>query len=104
MKRTSPHPAYVDADKPLARLHLYTKSAAYPEEAARIIYKLAALESPPQRFPLGPDAVDILRNKGQGMVDAAEQFASWSDTVHPVSVEEHRQKLMREAAGARQTN
>ena len=72
--------------------------------SARIIYKLAALESPPQRFPLGPDAVDILRNKGQGMVDAAEQFASWSDTVHPVSVEEHRQKLMREAAGARQTN
>ena len=104
MKRPPPHPAYVDADKPLARLHLYTKAAAYPEEAARLIYKLAALESPPLRVPLGPDAVEVLRSKGQSLVDAAEEYAAWSETVHPVSVEEHRQKLMREAAGARQMN
>ena len=104
MKRPPPHPAYVDADKPLARLHLYTKSAAYPEEAARLIYKIAALESPPLRMPLGPDAIEVLRNKGRGLVDAAETYAAWSETVHPVSVEEHRQRLMREAAGTRQTN
>lgn len=104
MKHPPPHPAYIDADKPLARLHLYTKSAAYPEEAARLIYKLAELENPPLHLPLGPEAVETLRNKGQGLIDIAEEYASWSETVHPVSPEEFRQKFMREAAGARQTN
>ncbi|KAH9830716.1 uncharacterized protein C8Q71DRAFT_862173 [Rhodofomes roseus] len=100
MKRPPPHPAYVDAttQHPTARLYLYTKSAAYPEDAAHLICKVAELQDPPLRLPLGQDAVEVLRRKGQSLLETAEEYQAWSENVPLISSEEYCLKLSQQAA------
>jgi len=106
MKRPPPHPAYIDADtqQPTARLHLYTKSAAYPEAAAHLICKVAVLQDPPLRVPLGQDAVETMRRKGQSFLETAEEYHSWSKDVPLLSMEEFLSKLKQQTAGAATVN
>ncbi|KZT68273.1 NAD(P)-binding protein [Daedalea quercina L-15889] len=100
MKRPPPHPAYIDArtQQPIARLHLYTKSAAYSDEAARLIVKAAELPDPPLRLPIGQDALEALRRKGRSLLETAEEYQSWSENVTPISFEEFYSKLNQETA------
>ena len=47
------------------------------------IYKLASLESPPLRFPLGMDAVNHVKNQLSSIARDVDKYASWSAGLVP---------------------
>ena len=49
-----------------------------PNKAVEKIWKLSTLDKPPQHFPLGRDAVNFLKDKGEELIKAAEAYESWS--------------------------
>ncbi|EJF55608.1 NAD(P)-binding protein [Dichomitus squalens] len=44
-----------------------------------VVYKLAALEKPPLHFPLGKDAVGIVRSKTQSLLEDTEKYEPWNE-------------------------
>ena len=46
-----------------------------------VVYKLAALEDPPLHFPLGEDAVNVVKAKTAGLLEVTEKYKSWNEGV-----------------------
>jgi len=85
MVRTSPHPAYIDMDLKQATARNYLqvnpRMPGDATKAAAIIYKLAALPDPPLRLPLGKDALEVVKRKGESLIASVEEYASWSEDL-----------------------
>ena len=47
--------------------------------AVAVMYRLTTIPDPPLHFPLGEEAVTIVKATLQGILADTEKFASWSD-------------------------
>jgi hypothetical protein len=52
-----------------------------PEKAAVQIYKLAQVENPPYRLPLGKDAIQVVREKLEEQLKEVAVYESWSSDL-----------------------
>ncbi len=80
------HPAYSNPALPTAIMRGKWDSSKFgvqgdARKAMEVLYKLAALEDPPLHFPLGKDAVEVVRKATTARVADAEKYASWSDNL-----------------------
>ncbi|TFK84283.1 NAD(P)-binding protein [Polyporus arcularius HHB13444] len=80
------HPAYSNPALPTAIMRGKWESSKFgvqgdARKAMEVLYKLAALEDPPLHFPLGKDAVEVVRKATTARVADAEKYASWSDNL-----------------------
>jgi len=46
------------------------------------MYRLAYMDDPPLYLPLHRVAVEAAKVKGEGLIQTAEEYASWSDDVY----------------------
>jgi hypothetical protein len=46
------------------------------------MYWLAQLDEPPLYLPLHRTALEAAKNKGQKLIQAVEEYGSWSDDVY----------------------
>ncbi len=50
-------------------------------KAAKVLYKLSEIASPPLRLALGKDALDICSDKAAAVLKDVEEYASWSEGI-----------------------
>ena len=50
-----------------------------PRKGMEVVYKLAALDDPPLHFPLGKDAVGVVRAKTGALLADTEKYESWNE-------------------------
>lgn len=80
------HPEYANPTLPVA---FYRQLFGNPEhellqdpaKGVKAIYKLAELESPPLRFPLGTNAVARAKEKIASFMGEVEKYESWSQDM-----------------------
>ena len=56
-------------------------AAGDPEKAALAFLRLAALESPPFRFPIHKEGIAAARAKAKALNEAADKWESWSEDM-----------------------
>ncbi|KAF8552529.1 NAD(P)-binding protein, partial [Imleria badia] len=83
------HPAYSDPDLPSRKTrNLYPGELAErlyngdPKKFARAMYRLAHMDDPPLYLPLHRVAVEAAKARGEGLIQTAEEYASWSKDVY----------------------
>ncbi|EGN99846.1 hypothetical protein SERLA73DRAFT_180088 [Serpula lacrymans var. lacrymans S7.3] len=82
-----PHPAYADPSLPSSKYRsLYPGVERIftgdPAKLAQAMYRLSELEDPPFRLPLHKVALDTARRKGESLIKAVDEYASWSDDIY----------------------
>ncbi|KIJ67600.1 hypothetical protein HYDPIDRAFT_26026 [Hydnomerulius pinastri MD-312] len=84
-----PHPAYSNPNFPSMKIrNLYLDKLAArgsdgdPKKLAQAMHKLAYMNDPPFYLPLHRVAVQAAKSKGEGLIQAADKYASWSDDVY----------------------
>ncbi|KAI0681637.1 NAD(P)-binding protein [Cerioporus squamosus] len=78
------HPAYTNPALPtVAMRSIWDRFAVQGDarKAMEVVYKLAALENPPLHFPLGKDAIEVVRKATAARLADAEKYESWSDNL-----------------------
>ncbi|KAI0350185.1 NAD-P-binding protein [Trametes cingulata] len=76
------HPAYTNPDLPANRLRAQWNGFVSPgdtRKAVEVFYKIAALPDPPLRFPVGKDALELIRRKLSALQASMDQYESWSE-------------------------
>ena len=86
MRADPVHPAYTNPLLPSMQMRRIfenpnTTFNGDPEKIAEAVYKVASLEHPPLRLPIHPQALGVLREKGKHLLDAADEWESWSEGV-----------------------
>lgn len=83
------HPAYSNPNLPSRKVRdLYLgelATRAYdgdPKKFARAMYQLACMDDPPLYLPLHRVAVEAAKARGERLIKAAEEYASWSEDVY----------------------
>ncbi|EMD37837.1 hypothetical protein CERSUDRAFT_154754 [Gelatoporia subvermispora B] len=78
-----PLPAYAQAPASLLRAVLSSlatdPSGADPLKAVDAFYRLASLAEPPLHFPIGKDAIEVVKRKIEGLLADTNAYASWSE-------------------------
>lgn len=76
------HPAYANPALPSSFIRsLTTNPAMFPNDpvkAAKIIYRLSTIPSPPLRLALGKQSVDEIKKKIKKVAEELEEYESWS--------------------------
>ncbi|KAI0369413.1 NAD-P-binding protein [Pilatotrama ljubarskyi] len=78
------HPAYTNPDLPANRFRAQWDGFASPgdtRKAVEVFYKIAALPEPPLRFPVGKDALRLIRRKLSTLEASMDQYESWSEDL-----------------------
>jgi hypothetical protein len=87
-KRLLPiHPAYSDPNLPSRQLRsMYPGAERFADgdinKFALRMHWLAQLDEPPFYLPLHRTALKAARNKSQKLIQAVEEYGSWSDDVY----------------------
>ena len=93
----APHPAY--ARHPLLsimRLAVDNGGILYgdPKNAVAAMYRLVSLPDPPLHFPLGEDAIVLVRRKTARLLAETNEFEKWSEGLERHECDVHdRAKL-----------
>lgn len=78
------HPAYDDPSLPSAQHRAWLAANVIdgdPDKAAKAIYRLSKLKSPPLRLPLHKYAINGIRAKIASVVADVDKYESWSDDL-----------------------
>ncbi|EMD37838.1 hypothetical protein CERSUDRAFT_94830 [Gelatoporia subvermispora B] len=77
-----PLSAYAHAPASVVRAKILSlaknPSGGDPLKAVDAFYRLASLAEPPLHFPIGKDAIELVRRKTEGLLADTNAFASWS--------------------------
>ncbi|EJF55823.1 NAD(P)-binding protein [Dichomitus squalens] len=76
------HPAYSKKELPgnfFRSILKELRPQGDPRKGMEVVYKLATLEDPPLHFPLGKDAVDLVRKKTATLLADTEKYESWNE-------------------------
>jgi hypothetical protein len=72
------HSAYTDPSTPTSQIRAYMFGAYAPKgdpaKAAQAMIKIANLDDPPLRIPLGVDAVEVVKGKCRNVLDEVEKY------------------------------
>ncbi|OCH92091.1 hypothetical protein OBBRIDRAFT_824919 [Obba rivulosa] len=76
-------PAYAKAPAAFVRSRISAlaemPSGADPRKAVEIFYRLADLPEPPLHFPIGKNAIELVRRKSVNLLKDTDAYASWSE-------------------------
>lgn len=79
---SDPHPAYIKDTLPVTMLRGALKQAIANgtdvNKAVVQLYKVTEVENPPLRFPLGKDAIDVVRKQLAAIAADVDKFESYS--------------------------
>ena len=51
------------------------------QKAMEAVHRLAELDDPPLHFPLGKDALEVVKKAATGRLADLEKYSSWSDSL-----------------------
>ena len=81
-----PHPAYTDPELPGTKWRAVFQAAPHatgdPQKACAAFEQISQLEDPPIRLPLHRMALDMVRGKGDNLIEAVEKHKDWSADLY----------------------
>ncbi|CDO72275.1 hypothetical protein BN946_scf184970.g127 [Trametes cinnabarina] len=78
------HPAYSNPDLPANKVRAEWRGFVSPgdtQKAVEVFYKIAGLPDPPLHFPLGQEAIDMIRKKTATLNATITEYESWSEKL-----------------------
>ena len=63
------------------RTHWTSTTPGNAQKAMEAVHTLAELDDPPQHFPLGKDALEVVKKAATGRLADLEKYSSWSDDL-----------------------
>ncbi|KAL7279597.1 hypothetical protein ACG7TL_006002 [Trametes sanguinea] len=76
------HPAYTNPDLPANKVRAEWEGFVSPgdtRKAIEVFYRIAGLPDPPLHFPLGLDAIAMVREKTSALNATMDEYESWSE-------------------------
>jgi len=82
---TPAHPAYAKPDSAVTQtrgaFQTMMANGAKTEDAVEVLYRLSQFDQPPLRFPLGKDAVQVIRTQIAAITADVDKYESWSEKL-----------------------